>query len=140
MYGLNRVEIIGRLGTEPEVRTTTTGKPVTSFRVAVNSRGGDGETTEWFSVVAWERLAEVCHEYLHKGDLVYIAGRMQSRRYTDRDGVDRIAHEVVAREMLMLGGKRDGEPAAPRSPGRAGTSAATNTSTAGPVDLDEVPF
>lgn len=107
-FGMNHTQIIGRLGADPDAKFTKTGKPVATFRVAVNARGGGGETTEWFSVVTWEKLAETCHQYLHKGDPVYVAGRLQSRRYTDRDGVERTAIALVARDLVMLGGKTDG--------------------------------
>lgn len=108
--GLNKVMIIGNLGRDPELRYTQNGKAVASFSVAVGRVGRDpqGERvdeTEWFRVVAWERLGETCGEFLKKGAKVYIEGRLQSRKYQDRDGQERTAVEVVAQEMLMLDGR-----------------------------------
>ena len=110
--GLNKVQIIGNLGADPEMRYTPSGTAVTNFRVAVNRtrRGPDGddiEETEWFRVVAFNKLAEVCGEFLSKGQPVYIEGRLQSRKYTGNDGIERTAVEIVAGELLMLSsGKR----------------------------------
>lgn len=110
--GLNKVQIIGNLGADPEMRYTPSGAAVTNFRVAVSRRvrGQDGnfnEETEWFRIVAWERLAETCNEYLRKGTRVYVEGRLQSRKYTDKDGIERTSVEIVANEMLMLSGRED---------------------------------
>lgn len=107
MRGLNRVEIMGNLGLDPEMRYTPGGKSVTTFRVAVNRkwRGGDGqpqESVEWFRVVAWGALGETCNQYLTKGAPVYIDGRLQTRTYEAADGNTRYITEVVAREMILL--------------------------------------
>ncbi len=112
--GLNRVQIIGNLGADPEMRYTPSGSAVTNFRVAVsrNRRGQDGnmvDETEWFRVVAWDsgnyKLAEICNEYLRKGHKVYVEGRLQSRKYNDKDGVERTSVEIVATDMVMLSGR-----------------------------------
>jgi single-strand DNA-binding protein len=112
--GLNRVQIIGNLGADPEMRYTPSGSAVTNFRVAVsrNRRGQDGnmvDETEWFRVVAWDsgnyKLAEICNEYLRKGHKVYVEGRLQSRKYTDKDGIERTSVEIVATDMVMLSGR-----------------------------------
>jgi single-strand DNA-binding protein len=112
--GLNRVQIIGNLGADPEMRYTPSGSAVTNFRVAVsrNRRGQDGnmvEETEWFRCVAWDtpsyKLAEICNEYLRKGRQVYVEGRLQSRKYTDKDGIERNSVEIVVSDMVMLGGR-----------------------------------
>ena len=111
--GLNKVMIIGNLGRDPEMRFTPSGSPVTNFTVAVNRnrRGQDGnqiEETEWFRVVAWDKLAEISDKYLRKGAQVYIEGRLQSRKYTDKDGIERTTVEIVATDMNMLGGRAEG--------------------------------
>lgn len=110
--GLNKVQIIGHLGKEPEMRYTPSGKPVTTFSVAVSRswNSADGERhseTEWFNVVAWGNLAEICKQYLTKGQQVYIEGRLQTRRWDDKEGVKHTSVEVVANEMMMLGDRKD---------------------------------
>jgi len=105
---LNKIMLIGNLGRDPEMSYTPSGTAVTKFSVAVNRRMKDRTTnelkeeTEWFNVVAWERLAETCNTYLHKGSKVYIEGRMQSHTYTDKDGIQRKVWDVIATDMKML--------------------------------------
>jgi single-strand DNA-binding protein len=104
---INKVILIGNLGADPEMRHTQNGIPVTTFRIATSERwkGKDGqmqEQTEWHSIVAWDKLAETCGEYLHKGSKVYIEGRLQTRKWQDKDGHDRWTTEIVARDMKML--------------------------------------
>ena len=105
--GLNRIHLIGYLGADPDGRYTPAGTALTTFSLAVGRVTGSGEgrrdETEWFRIVAWERLAETCNEYLHKGDRVFIEGRLQSRTYTDREGTERSIVEVVASDLVMLG-------------------------------------
>jgi len=112
------VQIIGNLGADPEMRSLPSGGGVTNFRVAVsrNRRGPDGnmvDETEWFRCVAFDsagyKLAEICNQFLRKGQKVYVEGRLQSRKYTDKDGVERTSVEIVAGEMLMLSGREDSE-------------------------------
>ena len=110
--GLNKVMVIGHLGRDPEMRYTPSGRPVTTFSVAVsrswNTADGERRTeTEWFNIVAWGNLAEICKQYLHKGQQVYIEGRLQTRRWEDNEGQKRTSVEVVANEMMMLGDRRD---------------------------------
>jgi single-strand DNA-binding protein len=110
--GLNKVMIIGHLGRDPEMRYTPSGKPVTTFTVATsrswNSTDGERHTeTEWFNVVAWGNLAEICKQYLVKGQQVYVEGRLQTRRWEDNDGVKHTSVEIVANEMMMLGDRRE---------------------------------
>ncbi|MDO8755100.1 MAG: single-stranded DNA-binding protein [Anaerolineales bacterium] len=110
--GLNKVQIIGHLGKDPEMRYTPSGKPVTTFSVAVSRswNSSDGERhseTEWFNVVAWGNLAETCKQYLLKGQQVYIEGRLQTRRWDDKEGQKHTSVELVANEMVMLGERRD---------------------------------
>ena len=112
--GLNKVTIIGHLGRDPEMRYTPSGRPVTTFSVATNRSWttSDGERktdTEWFNVVAWNKLAEICNQYLIKGQQVYIEGRLQSRRWEDSNGTKHTSVEIVANEMIMLGDRRPDE-------------------------------
>ena len=107
MRGLNKVQLIGNLGRDPEVRQLSSGATVATFTLAVDRarRTPDGAIAveaEWFRVVAWEPLAEICHEYMRKGSRVYVEGRLQSRGYTDAEGVARVAVEVVAGDLLLL--------------------------------------
>lgn len=108
--GLNKVQIIGRLGRDPEMRYTPDGKAVTNFSVATGGKwtdrnGTERDDTEWFRVEAWERLGETCNQYLSKGAQVYIEGRLRTRKYTDKDGQERTAVEVVANNMVLLGSR-----------------------------------
>ena len=108
--GLNKVLIIGSLGADPEMRYTPGGKPVTSFSVEVNrgwrtSEGERKEATEWFNVVAWGNLAEICNQYLHKGSQVYVEGRLQTRSWEDNSGTRHFRTELVANEMIILDGR-----------------------------------
>jgi single-strand DNA-binding protein len=103
--------IIGHLGRDPEMRYTPSGRPVTTFSVATSRswNTSDGERrsdTEWFNVVAWGSLAEICKQYLAKGQQVYIEGRLQTRRWEDDNGNKRTTVEIVAKEMIMLGDRK----------------------------------
>jgi len=107
--GLNKVMIIGHLGKDPEMRYTPSGKPVTCFSVVtsrnwVTANGERREDTEWFNVVAWGDLAEICNQYLTKGRQVYIEGRLQTRSWEDSEGRRHSRTELVAQEMIMLDG------------------------------------
>jgi len=108
--GLNKVMIIGNLGRDPEMRYTPSGKPVTSFSLAssrswVASDGERREETEWFNVVAWGTLAEICNQHLTKGQRVYVEGRLQTRSWEDDNGHRHFRTEVVANEMIILGNR-----------------------------------
>jgi single-strand DNA-binding protein len=108
--GLNKVMLIGRLGQEPEMRYTPSGRPLTKLQVAVNRswKSADGEKkteTEWFNIVAWGKLAEICNQYLSKGQQVYIEGRLHTRQWQDDEGNNHSSVEVIAQEMLMLNSK-----------------------------------
>ncbi len=118
--GLNRIQLIGHLGRDAEMRYTPSGAPVTTFTLAVNRgrRGPDGQwihETDWFRVICWNRLAEFADQYLKRGTRVYVDGRLQIRRYTGNDGVERTAVEVVARDVILLSGRAE-EPAVPAAP------------------------
>ncbi len=127
---VNKVILIGNLGADPEVRYSQSGTAVANFRVATTEtwkkEGEKEELTEWHRVVTFGRLAEICGEYLSKGSKVYIEGRIQTRKWEDRDGNPRYTTEIVAREMKMLsprgadegqgGAYRDEEPPLPDVP------------------------
>lgn len=148
--GLNRVQIIGNLGRDPEMRYTPAGTAVTNFTVAVGRqrRTADNQfvdDTEWFRVVAWEKLAETCDKWLHKGSQVYIEGRLRTRKYTDKDGAERTAVEVVANEMIMLGQRSDqgNGGAAMERRSDAEAPARSSARSQDPIDLEndeELPF
>ena len=105
---VNRIILIGNLGRDPEMSYTQKGTALTKFTVAVNrvqrnkESGEVQKETDWFSIVAWDRLAETCNSYLHKGSKVFIEGRMQSHKYTDKNGVERTGWDVIASDMQML--------------------------------------
>ena len=115
MPALNKVQLIGNLGAEPEARFTPTGKKVTTFSIAINRQWRDAEgeqrkATEWVNIETWGNLAEICANYLKKGSLVYIEGRLQTDRY-EVEGEKRYRTKVVASEMQMLDRKpEEGEP------------------------------
>jgi single-strand DNA-binding protein len=107
---LNKVLLIGNLGKDPEFNVTTDGTPVAKFSLAVSrvtksNSGERGKETEWFNIVAWRQLAEICEKYLHKGSKVYIEGRIQQRKYTDREGIQRNVVDIIANDMKMLDSK-----------------------------------
>ena len=107
MASLNKVMIIGNLGSEPEMRFTPNGNPVTSFRVATNRvyttpAGERKEETEWFTVVAWGKLAEQCNQFLTKGRLVYAEGRLRTRTWESQDGQKHSRPEIIANRVVFL--------------------------------------
>ena len=146
---LNKAILIGRLGRDPEVRYMPNGEAVCNFSIATSETWNDRQTgqrqerTEWHNITLYRRLAEVAGQYLKKGSLVYIEGRIQSRKYTGKDGIERTAYEIIGNEMKMLGGKAEGSSesantAEPPAPPRRQVPAAP----AQPVDDidDDVPF
>jgi single-strand DNA-binding protein len=115
--GLNKVMVIGHAGRDPEMRYIPSGKPVTSFSVATsrswtNSEGERRQETEWFNVVAWGNLAEICKQHIRKGQQVYVEGRLQTRSWEDHEGRKRFRTELVANEMILLGERRGASEAA----------------------------
>ena len=117
MPALNRVQLIGRLGKDPESRFTPNGKKVAHFSLAVSNRwksanGETKESTEWVNIEAWGRLGEVCQQYLHKGSLVFLEGRLKTDKYEDKSGETKYFTKVVALQMQMLDKKQDEEPVA----------------------------
>ncbi len=133
MANLNKVMIIGRLGTDPEMRFTPNGNPVTSFRMATSRyfTGAEGERkqeTEWFTVTAWSKLAEQCNQFLAKGMRAYIEGRLRSRVWEGQDGQKRTQVEIVAERVLFL----DRQAAA--GPAREGSKADEE------IEAEDLPF
>ena len=140
---LNKCMVIGHLGADPEMRYTANGSAVTSFRVASSRNFTDGsgerrEETEWFRVVTWNRLAETCAQYLTKGRLVYVEGRLQTRQWDDQQGQRRYTTELIAETVQFLGGGRDGGGSG--GSGFASPGFATGSDNEGDIDPDDLPF
>ena len=138
MAGLNKIMIIGNVATDPEMRYTPNGNPVTSFRMATNrtytsSDGERHEETEWFTVVAWNQLAELCNQYLNKGRRAYVEGRLQSSTWETQEGQSRFKNEIIANQVLFLDRAPTGQVA-------DGEAAAPTGVPSGSVDVDELPF
>jgi single-strand DNA-binding protein len=136
MAGLNKVMIIGNVGTDPEMRYTANGRAFTSFRVAANRsfttpEGERRDETEWFAVVTWQKLAEQCSQYLQKGRRVYVEGRLRTHSWDTPDGQRRYRTEVVADRVLFL----DRAPGAPLPEEGVETVETVET-----VEADELPF
>lgn len=112
---LNRCEFIGRLGANPEVRYAPSGDAVCNFSIAVNYKAKEKENTEWVRIVAFSKWASICADYLKKGSKVFVAGRMTTRKWVNKDGVDQYTTEIIMDYMQMLGGKTDDTPA-PKKP------------------------
>lgn len=135
MVSVNRMTIIGNLGNEPEMRFTPSGRPVTTFRVATNWRyttpdGERKEETEWFTIVSWGRLAEQCNQFLTKGRLVYVEGRLRLRTWDGQDGQRRARNEIVADRVKFLDRQAAGVIA----------EAKTEEAEAGDIEPDDIPF
>lgn len=149
--GLNKVMLIGNLGADPEVRYSPSGMAVANVRLATNESWRDkesGETqerTEWHRVVFFGRLAEVVKEYLHKGSQIYLEGRLQTRKWQDKDGQDRYSTEIVANDMQMLGGRGgtasfDDAPPQEAEPDTAPSQAKKPSSVTDEDFDDDIPF
>jgi single-strand DNA-binding protein len=149
---VNKVILIGRLGKDPELKYTASGTPFCRFSMATDdvwndkTSGERQEKTEWHNIVAWDRLAEICNQYLTKGRLVYIEGSLQTREWDDQEGNKRRTTEVRARDMVMLG-SNTGENAGggQRRTAVAAEGAAAGGSGAGALGAstitdDDIPF
>ena len=139
MAWLNKIMIIGHLGTDPEMRYTPNGNPVTSFRIAstrtyTKADGERQQDTEWFTVTAWNQLAERCNQFLSKGRMVFIEGRLQSRTWSGQDGQSRFSNEIVVNNVEFL--DRQGTPGGTEEeqvlPG--------STEAPGVIQPDDLPF
>jgi len=143
MAGVNKVILVGRLGSDPEVRYTQDGSAVASFSIATSDEWKDKETgdkkerTEWHRIVAWRKLGEICGEYLSKGRQVYIEGKLQTRSW-EKDGITRYTTEIVASDVQFLGG-RDSGTASAQNPYGSREADASGPSGSGPQD-DDIPF
>ena len=121
MAGINKVILIGRLGSDPEVRYTPSGVAVANFNIATSEEwkdkdsGEKKERTEWHRIVAWRRLGEICGEYLSKGQQVYVEGRIQTNAWEDKEGNKRYTTEIIANTVQFLGKRESSESARPRS-------------------------
>lgn len=134
---INKVILVGRLGKDPEVRYTPDGTMVTTFNMATDEsykdkNGEKVQKTEWHKVVTYRKLAEICGNYLVKGKLVYIEGKIQTRSWEDKEGVKRYATEIIANDMQMLDSKGQSRPAESTAPDAASTPAG--------MAADDVPF
>jgi single-strand DNA-binding protein len=125
---LNKVDLIGRLGQDPEIKTTNNGKKVARFSLATSYRYNQEEKTSWHTVIMWEKLAEIIEKYVNKGDLIHVSGRIEYRSYDGTDGQKKYITEIVADRMLILNTKQ----AAP-------AEAAAPAPQVGPGD-DDLPF
>jgi single-strand DNA-binding protein len=128
---MNKIILIGNLGRDPDMSYTTNGTAVTKFSLAVSRRAkansaGERET-DWFNIVAWQQLAETCNNYLKKGQKIYVEGRLEQRRYTDKEGVSRTSIDVVINDMEMLTPKN-------QQPSNSGSDSYSG----GPDDLGEL--
>ena len=117
---LNKTQLIGRLGNDPDYRCTASGTPMATFSLATSERfkGKDGETqefTEWHTIVAWCNLADTCRKYLAKGSLVYVEGKIRKRKYQDKDGKDRSITEIMADQVKFLDRAENGSNDRPRT-------------------------
>lgn len=124
---LNQVQIIGHLGRDPETRYLPSGDAVCNFSIATTEKWKDKATgeakeqTEWHRISTFGRLAEICGQYLKKGSLAFVQGSIKTRKYTDKDGVEKFSTEIKADQMRMLGGKPEGQESRPE-PRQAATS------------------
>lgn len=138
---LNKAQIIGRVGKDPEIRYSAAGDAIANFSVATSERykdkstGNAVEKTEWHNVSAFRRLAEIIGEYVKKGSLVYIEGKIQTRKWQDKDGQDRYTTGIVASEMKILTPRGESEPAQQPQP----KPAASNQGSLADLD-DDIPF
>ena len=149
--GVNKVILVGNLGADPETRYTAGGSAVSNVRLATTDAwkdkqsGEQQERTEWHRVVFWGRLAEIAAEYLRKGSQIYVEGRIQTRKWQDKDGQDRWSTEIVGNEMQMLGGRGGGQSAPPDFDGGqsedSGASRGSAKKAAAVEDFDDdIPF
>lgn len=144
MASINKVTLIGRLGRDPEMRYTTDGTPVATFSLATSEtwkdkNGEKQEKTEWHNIVAWRKLGEIAGEYLKKGKEVYLEGKIQSREYTDKEGIKRRVYEIIATEMKMLGSNGNGNGGHQVSSGKGAETTYPKTNKKTAMDDDFIP-
>ena len=145
MASVNKVILIGNLGKDPEIRTTPQGTSLARFSLATttawkDASGAKQERTEWHEIVAWEKLAQICGEYLHKGKMVYVEGSLQTRSWDDQNGQKRYKTEIKASNVVMLSRREDGARSSAASPARE-VADAPEPAPAGAAGYDDdVPF
>ena len=141
---INKVILVGRLGRDPELRYTPSGTAVANFSLATDERwSSNGETqsrTEWHNIVVWSKLAEICNQYLTKGRLVFIEGRLQTRDWEDKDGNKRRTTEIVATDMKMLGGRREDTPVGNTVAAETESSSESSNDMEVGITDDDIPF
>ena len=141
---INKVILVGRLGRDPELRYTPSGTAVANFSLATDERWtSNGETqsrTEWHNIVVWSKLAEICNQYLTKGRLIFIEGRLQTRDWEDKDGNKRRTTEIVATDMKMLGGRREDAPVGQTVAAETGSSSESSNDMEVGITDDDIPF
>ena len=144
---LNKVILIGRLGRDPEVRYMPNGEAVCNFSVATSESWKDQsgqrqEKTEWHNITMYRKLAEIAGQYLTKGSQVYLEGKIQSRKYQGKDGIERTAYDIIVNEMKMLGGGNDGQQAQSAQNGEPPEPPRRQAAPAAPAEDidDDVPF
>ena len=142
---VNKVILVGRLGRDPELKYTASGVPFCRFSMATDEgwtdkgSGENKERTEWHNIVVWDRLAEICNQYLTKGRMVYIEGSLQTREWEDKEGVKRKTTEIRARDMVMLGGPGGGESSG-SSRSEFAAAAAPTSGNGNTITDDDIPF
>ncbi len=147
MASLNKVTLIGNLGADPETRYMTNGDAVCNINLATTdswrdkASGEQREATEWHRLVFYRRLAEIANQYLRKGSQIYVEGKIQTRKWTDKDGIERYTTQVVVGEMKMLGKRQAGQdqPQTDRADPFAPQDSAPPSNSASPID-DDIPF
>lgn len=142
MSSVNKAIIVGRVGSDPDVRFMPSGESIATVSVATSDRwrdkstGEQKESTQWHKIIFYRKLAEVVESYVRKGTQLYVEGKIQTRKYTDRDGIERFATEIIANELTMLGGRStsgaDAQPSAP--------TAKASVSEPAPLGNDDIPF
>ena len=145
MASVNKVILIGNLGKDPEIRTTPQGTSLARFSLATTSTwkdasGAKQERTEWHDIVAWEKLAQICGEYLHKGKMVYVEGSLQTRSWEDQNGQKRYKTEVKASNVVMLSKREDGSRAGASTAAREVADTPEPATAGGGAYDDDVPF
>ncbi|MGO8814099.1 MAG: single-stranded DNA-binding protein [Terriglobia bacterium] len=141
---VNKVILVGRLGKDPELKYTPSGAPVAKFSLATDESFKDktGERqnrTEWHNIVAWNKLAEICGEYLTKGKLIYIEGSIRSRQWQDQSGNKRTSYEIIANSMQMLGSKADSDRMSSGATDRPAPERPASPSPTPPPSTDPIP-
>jgi single-strand DNA-binding protein len=146
MASVNKVTLIGNLGRDPEIRYMPSGSAICNVTIATSrkwkdkSSGDMQEETEWHKVSLFDRLAEVAGEYCKKGKPVYIEGRLKTRKYTDKDGIEKYSTEVIASDLVLLGDREGGERAPRPAPARPAAAPRAPAPSTGFDDMDDVPF